>query len=210
MSEVDPVAVDRDYALGFARSRAARSIGRRRWPWHLTPALHRWRRHARRGEQRIMDVRIEAVDPGPHDVGQCAGQHVSTPGSSFGDRARQFDCIEGVSAGYLVYPAHRRTRRTVAAVVSKLPHVDHEYPMGSTDPARGIGPRQLHPSAADAVAIGSHTAENANVPGESPCGERDHIHARRVDPLQVVDRHQKRPSSVRYSTTDRNAAATAR
>ena len=41
--------------------------------------------------------------------------------------------------------------------------------------------------------IGAHTAKNSHRPGEPPRRERHHVHARRVDPLQVVDRHQQRP-----------------
>ena len=153
MREVDPVAVDRDDALAFRVLEQLDQpvvVADRR----ARHQLHRRRGHARRGEQRIVHVGIEAADPGPHNFGQRAWQRRLDAGRAFGDRPCQFDCVEGVSAGYLVDATHRRARerspqpgrhRCVQIVNTQRMQSDsvHRVGPGHLQPARCLHRRRL-------------------------------------------------------------------
>ena len=93
-----------------------------------------------------------------------------------------------------MYPPHRRAReRSPQPCRHRGVQVVNTQRTQSNSVHR-IGSGHLQPGAADAAAgIGAHTAKNADRPGEPPRRERHHVHARRVDPLQVIDRHQQRP-----------------
>ena len=194
MGEVDPVAVDRDDAVAFRvleQLDQAVVVASRRGRHQL----HGRRSHARCREQRIMHVGIEAAEPGPHDLGQRAWQRCLDTRRAFGDSPCQFNCIERVSARHFVNPAHRRARKG-----SPQPRryrcvqiVDTQRTQSNSGNRVRAG--HLQPGRAGAVdGVCAHTAKNADRPGEPPRRERHHVHARWVDPLQVIDRQQQRPA----------------
>ena len=80
----------------------------------------------------------------------------------------------------------RRSRADTAAFKSWIPNGRNRIRF--TASGRGICSHER-----STVAIGAHTAKNADRPGEPPRRERHHVHARWVEPLQVIDRHQQRP-----------------
>ncbi|MFV9632980.1 hypothetical protein [Mycobacterium neumannii] len=104
MREPDPVTVDSDDALALGDLEQFDQpvlVARRR----LRHELDRRHGKARSGQQRVVDVGVEAAEPRAHHVGQGARQRRVDARCPFIERTGQFDCVERVPARHLVDPA---------------------------------------------------------------------------------------------------------
>ena len=193
--KVDPVAVDRDNALAlgdFEQLDQPVVVADRR----SGHQLHRRRRHARRREQRLVDIGIQAPEPTPDDIAECARKRRDGgTGRSFVERPGQLDCVERVSTRHFVNASHRG-----AGEGSPQPGGDRGVQLVDAQRIQAntvdrLGPWQLQPGRARAFAgLGAHTAQDPDGSGEATRGECEDVNAGGIKPLQIVDRQQDRAS----------------